>query len=164
MTNFRHVNNSWDPAKAATLDAVGRLIYRSNILGADQRITNTGGGSGAEIHLTGGLLQPESGFLAGPQADAFIQQYHAKWAFLGAAGIDENAATNYNELVLTSEHLMIARSTHVVILADHTKIGRQAMCTLCPIDKIERLFTGAHPTTAEFVRQLGPRATALPIA
>ena len=45
MPTFRHVNYSWDDAKAAALDPVGRLVYRSNILGADQRITNTGGGN-----------------------------------------------------------------------------------------------------------------------
>src|SRR5271154_5478564 len=45
MIPFRFVNYSWDDAKAASLDPVGRLIYRSNILGADQRITNTGGGN-----------------------------------------------------------------------------------------------------------------------
>ena len=44
-TRFRHVNYSWDDAKAASLDPVGRLVYRSNILGTDQRITNTGGGN-----------------------------------------------------------------------------------------------------------------------
>ena len=42
---YKHVNYSWDDAKAAALDFVGQLIYRSNILGADQRITNTGGGN-----------------------------------------------------------------------------------------------------------------------
>src|SRR5476651_381304 len=45
MPTFKFVNHSWDDAKAASLDPVGRLIYRSNILGADQRITNTGGGN-----------------------------------------------------------------------------------------------------------------------
>ena len=45
MPSFQFVNHSWDDAKAASLDPVGRLIYRSNILGADQRITNTGGGN-----------------------------------------------------------------------------------------------------------------------
>src|SRR3954452_10519049 len=43
--NFRYVNYAWDDAVAAKLDPVGRLIYRSNILGSDQRITNTGGGN-----------------------------------------------------------------------------------------------------------------------
>jgi len=45
MKTYKHVNYLWDDAKAAALDPVGRLIYRSNILGADQRITNTGGGN-----------------------------------------------------------------------------------------------------------------------
>src|SRR5678816_4605106 len=45
MHSFRYVNYSWDDSKAAALDPVARLVYRSNILGADQRITNTGGGN-----------------------------------------------------------------------------------------------------------------------
>ena len=43
--SYRHVNYAWDDAKAASLDPVGRLVYRSNLLGSDQRITNTGGGN-----------------------------------------------------------------------------------------------------------------------
>ncbi|HJZ45760.1 MAG TPA: bifunctional rhamnulose-1-phosphate aldolase/short-chain dehydrogenase, partial [Roseiflexaceae bacterium] len=42
---FKHVNYAWDDAVAGKLDPVGRLVYRSNILGADGRITNTGGGN-----------------------------------------------------------------------------------------------------------------------
>jgi rhamnulose-1-phosphate aldolase/alcohol dehydrogenase len=45
MSSFKYVNNLWDDAKVASLDPVDRLVYRSNILGADQRITNTGGGN-----------------------------------------------------------------------------------------------------------------------
>src|SRR5207248_3169795 len=45
MNSYQFVNFGWDDAKAASLDPVGRLIYRSNLLGGDQRITNTGGGN-----------------------------------------------------------------------------------------------------------------------
>src|SRR5258708_7473324 len=45
MKSYLHVNYLWDDAKAAALDPVGRLVYRSNLLGSDQRITNTGGGN-----------------------------------------------------------------------------------------------------------------------
>src|SRR5882757_4791710 len=45
MSSYRFVNYSWDDAKAASLDPVARLVYRSNQLGSDQRITNTGGGN-----------------------------------------------------------------------------------------------------------------------
>ena len=35
----------WDDAHAASLDEPGRLLYRSNLLGGDKRITNYGGGN-----------------------------------------------------------------------------------------------------------------------
>jgi rhamnulose-1-phosphate aldolase/alcohol dehydrogenase len=47
MTNYKHVSYLWDVAEAAKLanDEVGLLIYRSNLLGADLRLTNYGGGN-----------------------------------------------------------------------------------------------------------------------
>jgi len=46
-SEFKHVNYLWDETKAATLadDEVALLIYRSNLLGADLRLTNYGGGN-----------------------------------------------------------------------------------------------------------------------
>ncbi|MDH4296892.1 MAG: bifunctional aldolase/short-chain dehydrogenase [Cyclobacteriaceae bacterium] len=46
-TRFSHVSYLWDEKKAKALagDEVGLLIYRSNILGADLRLTNYGGGN-----------------------------------------------------------------------------------------------------------------------
>ncbi|MEO6453346.1 MAG: bifunctional aldolase/short-chain dehydrogenase [Ginsengibacter sp.] len=45
--NFKYVSYLWDPEKAASLagDEVALLIYRSNLLGADLRLTNYGGGN-----------------------------------------------------------------------------------------------------------------------
>ncbi len=42
---YQYVNNLWNEAEAAKLTGVDRLVYRSNKLGSDQRITNTGGGN-----------------------------------------------------------------------------------------------------------------------
>jgi len=44
---FKHVSYLWDDAKAAELagDEVALFIYRSNLLGADLRLTNYGGGN-----------------------------------------------------------------------------------------------------------------------
>lgn len=44
---FRHVSFLWDEQKASALndDEVDLLIYRSNLLGADLRLTNYGGGN-----------------------------------------------------------------------------------------------------------------------
>ncbi|HAZ66300.1 MAG TPA: hypothetical protein DCY41_06040, partial [Opitutae bacterium] len=45
MSSYKYVSHLWSDAEVAKLDPVARLIYRSNKLGADQRITNTGGGN-----------------------------------------------------------------------------------------------------------------------
>jgi rhamnulose-1-phosphate aldolase/alcohol dehydrogenase len=45
MPKPRPVIQPWDEATARRLDPVGRLVYRSNLLGSDQRLTNTGGGN-----------------------------------------------------------------------------------------------------------------------
>src|SRR3954470_20292615 len=44
---FKHVSYLWDEKKADELkgDEVGLLIHRSNLLGADLRLTNYGGGN-----------------------------------------------------------------------------------------------------------------------
>jgi len=46
-TQFKNVSYLWDESKAAELagDEVALLIYRSNLLGADLRLTNYGGGN-----------------------------------------------------------------------------------------------------------------------
>ena len=45
--DFRHVSYLWDEKQAAALagDEVALLVYRSNLLGADLRLTNYGGGN-----------------------------------------------------------------------------------------------------------------------
>jgi len=46
-TQFKYVSYLWDKAKAESMagDEVGLFIYRSNLLGADLRLTNYGGGN-----------------------------------------------------------------------------------------------------------------------
>lgn len=58
--DYQYVDYLWDDAHAASLDAVDRLVYRSNILGTDQRITNTGGGNtSSKIMMTDPLTGEE---------------------------------------------------------------------------------------------------------
>jgi rhamnose utilization protein RhaD (predicted bifunctional aldolase and dehydrogenase) len=58
--NYKHVDYNWDDETADQLDAVERLRYRSNILGDDQRITNTGGGNtSSKVMMTDPLTGEE---------------------------------------------------------------------------------------------------------
>ena len=61
---FKYVSYLWDADKAASLegDEVALLLYRSNLLGADLRLTNYGGGN-----TSCKLLQPDP--LTGEQTE-----------------------------------------------------------------------------------------------
>lgn len=39
------LENLWDDARAASMNEADRLVYRSNLLGSDKRVTNYGGGN-----------------------------------------------------------------------------------------------------------------------
>jgi DeoR/GlpR family transcriptional regulator of sugar metabolism len=111
-----------------------------------------------EVFLTGGFLQPLSSMLGGAQTKASLAQYHANWAFLSAGGVTTEGVFNTSELVVESEQAMIANADRVVLLADHSKLGQQAMCRVCGLDGIDLLVTDRweeHQSLYESLRQAG---------
>jgi rhamnulose-1-phosphate aldolase/alcohol dehydrogenase len=42
---FKQIESQWNDQKANELDPVGRLVYRSNLIGDDSYVNNTGGGN-----------------------------------------------------------------------------------------------------------------------
>lgn len=61
-TKGSRLANLWDKAKAEGMSEAERLIYRSNLLGSDKRITNYGGGNTSskimeKDPLTGGMVE-----------------------------------------------------------------------------------------------------------
>lgn len=61
VSKLKHVSYLWDDARAAALagDEVGLLVYRSNLLGADLRLTNYGGGNTSCKAMTKNVLTGE---------------------------------------------------------------------------------------------------------
>ena len=56
-----HLDNGWNDATAARLSPEQLLLYRSNLLGADKRITNFGGGNtSAKLRMTDPLTGQEA--------------------------------------------------------------------------------------------------------
>lgn len=99
--------NLWDDAVAAGLDEPGQLLYRSNLLGADLRITNFGGGNtSAKIEAQDPLtranvrvlwVKGSGGDLGSMQRDGFATLYldkldSLKGLYRGLAHEDEMVA------------------------------------------------------------------------
>lgn len=98
-----------------------------------------------EITLTGGYLYKQLGILLGPNTNSCIAQYHADVAFLSIGGIGASGIFNTNELVTEIEKMMIKNSDKTVVLADHSKIGKQSMCHVCDLEQIDLLITDHWP-------------------
>ena len=99
----------------------------------------SGGGPG--IQMTGGKFHPESGLFLGPHAESSVAEYHADAVILSARGITASGVYNHNEQIAGINLKMIEHSDRAILIADHSKIGITAMNRVCPLDKIEALFT-----------------------
>ena len=88
MTSSILIPSLWDDAHAKNLDEPGLLLYRSNILGSDLRITNFGGGNtSAKVEMTDPLtkkpvqvlwVKGSGGDIASMNLDGFATLYMDK--------------------------------------------------------------------------------------
>ena len=106
-----------------------------------------------ELYITGGFLYAKSGILLGPNTEKSLMQYRAETAFLSVGGINANGLFNSNELVMTAERVMVNNASKVVILADHSKIGKSSMCRVCGLEKIDVLITDKCAANRKILEQ-----------
>ena len=93
---YRHVSYCWDDEKVASMTALERLVFRSNILGSDQRITNTGGGNTSSKALE---VDPLTG-----------EKVEVLW--VKGSGGDLRTSTNENFSSLYQEKLIALRQIY----------------------------------------------------
>jgi len=110
-----------------------------------------------DVLVAGGYLSPSSWLLVGPQANANLARYHARWLFLSAAGVDADGVYNTDEFVVESERIMIANADRIVLMADHSKLGVRGMCRLCPVENLHLLITDDDPSTDHIRRDIAAR-------
>ena len=103
-----------------------------------------------QLHLTGGRLFPGGGLLLGPEATRSLSDYQADVAFLSASGITADGIYNSGDQVAEFQRQMIAHAKQVIVLVDHTKIGKDDMCRVAPLERIDHLVTDNEADLAEF--------------
>jgi len=119
-----------------------------------------------EIFLSGGFFDPTLGILSGADALASISKIHAQWSFIAVDGINAGGITNSSHLSTETKRKMIEQGEKVVVLADHSKIGKIAMLHLCRLEEIDMLitdeFTEKKPIVDEIRRSGVEVITVLP--
>src|SRR3954447_26498762 len=94
-----------------------------------------------EVVLTGGMLYPRYGVLLGPMAEQTLAPIHTKTLFFSVAGVHDGSLYNQNLLLVQSERRMMEQTQQVVLLADSTKFGQQALAQLGKLDEIDIVVT-----------------------
>jgi DeoR family transcriptional regulator of aga operon len=107
--------------------------------------------SHTHVVLMGGVLDrstmPE---VVGPLAELVLTQLRIDTLFLGVNGLSADAgATSNDELEAQTARAMVARSRRVVVVTDHSKIGRTALTQVTPLSRIDMLLTDAAGSSPE---------------
>jgi DeoR/GlpR family transcriptional regulator of sugar metabolism len=111
-----------------------------------------------EVILTGGALRRSIYALVGPAAEESVRALRASQTFLSGNGFSaERGLSTPSPVVAATDRALAGAAQQVVVLADHTKIGRETMCQTVPAARIDTLITDsrADPDELEAIRQAG---------
>jgi DeoR/GlpR family transcriptional regulator of sugar metabolism len=87
-----------------------------------------------EVILTGGYLYPRLRAMLGPLCEQMLNTVTADVLIMGIGGVTENGFSNSNTTVVGPERKMIEAARRVIVVADHTKFGRNGLIHLAPLD------------------------------
>jgi DeoR/GlpR family transcriptional regulator of sugar metabolism len=103
---------------------------------------------GISLVSCGGVVRSESRSLTGPGAEATFRELRADKAFISTSGLSlEFGLSNTNIDEATIKRTIIQAAREVIVLADQTKIGGEALVKIVPIEYIHRLITDTGIST-----------------
>lgn len=128
-----------------TLEVAKQLVGRSlQIVTNSLPIANLFASSReVDLVVLGGYLFPRTGVLLGPLCVRMMDDIHVHQAILSVGGITAKGLFNSNLLLVETERRMMRCADEVVVVADHTKLGRQALAFLCELPAIDTLIVDA---------------------
>ena len=78
-----------------------------------------------------------------------LEEIHVRQAILSVGGITAKGLFNSNVLLVETERQMMGCAEEVVVVADHTKIGRQALAYLCELSAVDTLIVDGGLTSEQ---------------
>ncbi len=112
--------------------------------------------TGMRIIVIGGELRGQTYELVGPLAEPAASQIHLDVVFVSVDGLSiEDGLTTHNPTEARTDRVLMDRSAQVVVVTDHTKLGRRTFAQMAPIEVADVLVTDAgapKELIAEFER------------
>src|SRR5882724_4362498 len=89
-----------------------------------------------DLVMLGGYVYPRTGVALGPLTVRMMQDIHVHQTILSIGGLTERGLFNSNLLLVEAERQMMQCADEVVVVADHTKIGRSNLAFLCDLSAV----------------------------
>jgi DeoR/GlpR family transcriptional regulator of sugar metabolism len=126
-----------------TLELARLLVHRHlQVVTNSLPIAQQFAGSGvADLVLLGGYVYPKTGVALGPLVLRCLEDLHVQQTILSVSGITAKGLFNGNMLLVDAERRMMQCADEVMVIADHTKFGRQALAHLCELQSVKVLVT-----------------------
>ncbi len=110
------------------------------------------------VVMTGGVIRPSTFGASGQLAAATLRGLHVDQAFLAIHSVSVEGGLTYPLFEeVDAKRAMIEAATEVILLADHSKFGRQSLVRVAAITAVQRIVTtpGIDPGEAAAIRDLG---------
>lgn len=123
--------------KHKNLQIVTNNLNVASILGAKEDFS---------VVIAGGEVRHRDGGVIGETTEEFIKNFRMDFGVIGISGIDlEGSLLDFDYREVRVAQAIIANSRQVLLAADHSKFGRNAMVRLGNIDQANHFFTDAPP-------------------
>jgi len=116
------------------------------------------GNPGTTVIMTGGVIRPTTFGASGQLAAETLNAFHVDQTFLAIHSVSVKGGLTYPLLEeVDAKRAMIDAASEVILLADHSKFGREALVRVASITAVHRIITtpGIDPAEAAAIRDLG---------
>jgi DeoR/GlpR family transcriptional regulator of sugar metabolism len=112
-----------------------------------------------DLVMLGGFIYPKTGVALGPLTVRMMEDVHVHQTVLSVGGVTAKGLFNSNLLLVETERRMMRCADEVVVVADHTKIGRQNLAFLCELSAVDTLVVdaGIEPEARAMIEKAGVR-------
>jgi DeoR family transcriptional regulator, fructose operon transcriptional repressor len=94
-----------------------------------------------EVTLTGGYLYPRLGVQLGPICERMLHSVSADILIMGIMGVTKAGLSDSNSLIVESLRAMIHCARKVIIVADRSKFGHDAMIHVVDLKDVDTIVT-----------------------
>lgn len=107
-----------------------------------------------KVHVCPGIYSDSENCVYGPESINYLSNIYAQKAILGASGISIDGVSNVDIDIAETYKVMSKRASETIIVADHTKISRDAISTYLGWNQVSRLIIDEPPYDEELIAGL----------